>query len=90
MALSRAYDILEIPTIGEDEPVFILRAQDMLAISAIQTYPPLAEAHGCQVPEQVNSELEAFLLWPGNKKLPGWPAAVHAGSRHRTEPAAKK
>ena len=36
MALSGKYGKLNIPRIGEEEPVFILRAQDRLAEFAIE------------------------------------------------------
>ena len=51
MALSRTYGKLNIPMIGDNEPVFILRGQDILAQSAIEMYRLLAEAHGCKVAE---------------------------------------
>jgi len=60
MALSRTYGKLEIPMIGENEPVFILRGQDILAQSAIEMYRLLAEAHGCQVAEALTGEMSNF------------------------------
>ena len=38
MAVSGKYGKLEIPKIGEDEPVFILRAQDLLAQGMVEIY----------------------------------------------------
>ena len=47
MALSGKYGRLDIPRIGVEEPVFILRAQDKLAEPAIEMYQLLAVSHGC-------------------------------------------
>jgi hypothetical protein len=38
MAISGKYGQIDIPKIGEREPVFILRAQDLLAGPAIELY----------------------------------------------------
>jgi len=46
MAISGKYGKVEVPGVGEDEPVFILRAQDRLALAAIKMYGALAESHG--------------------------------------------
>jgi len=45
MALSGKYGKLQIPNVGDDEPVFILRAQDLLAEKAIQVYQLFACSH---------------------------------------------
>jgi hypothetical protein len=74
MALSQTYGKLEIPMIGEDEPVFILRGQDILAHSAIEMYRLLAKAHGCQVAQALTGELSCFRRWQGERRLPSWPA----------------
>ena len=42
MAISGKYGKLNIPKVGDDEPVFILRAQDRPAEAAIQMYQTLA------------------------------------------------
>ena len=47
MALSGKYGKLDIPKIAAGEPVFILRAQDVLAATAIQMYQLLVDSHGC-------------------------------------------
>ena len=70
MALSQKYGRLEIPQIESDEPVFILRARDKLAGSAIEMYRLLAEAHGCCLGQVLRSEVEAFKQWGGNRRLP--------------------
>lgn len=90
MALSQAYGKLEIPMIDDDEPIFILRAQDILAVSAIQMYRLLAEAHGCQVAEVLTREVEAFQSWVGERRLPAWPASNQVAQKGHTVPAGKR
>jgi hypothetical protein len=70
MALSGKYGKLNIPRIGEEEPVFILRAQDRLAEPAIEMYRLLAASHGCRLAEGLQKEVENFRHWKGTKKLP--------------------
>jgi hypothetical protein len=70
MALSGKYGRLNIPRVGADEPVFILRAQDKLAESAIEMYCLLAASHGCQVADDLEKEIASFRNWPGTKKMP--------------------
>ena len=38
MAVSGKYGQVNIPKVGADEPVFILRAQDKLAVAALEMY----------------------------------------------------
>jgi hypothetical protein len=70
MAVSERYGRLGIPSVGEDEPVFILRAGDILAGDAIKMYKLLAEAHGCRLGEAVERQIRAFDEWAGEKVLP--------------------
>lgn len=70
MAVSGKYGKLSIPRIGEDEPVFILRAQDKLAETTIEMYRLLATSHGCRIADSLDKEIENFRKWTGNKKLP--------------------
>jgi len=70
MALSTKYGEVDIPGIPEDEPVFILRAQDTLATSTIEMYRALAASHGAPVVGALDKEVERFQVWAGNKKLP--------------------
>jgi hypothetical protein len=70
MAISGKYGKLSIPRIGEDEPVFILRAQDKLAEPAIKMYRVLASSHNCQLAEKLEKEIQSFQQWSGKKKLP--------------------
>ena len=70
MAVSGKYGELSIPKIADNEPVFILRAQDSLAIPAIEMYRALAASHGREIADSVRKEIENFQQWPGNKKLP--------------------
>lgn len=70
MAVSAKYGKVSIPKIGEDEPVFVLRAQDKLAESAIAMYQALAASHGAPVANGIQKEIESFRKWQGTKKLP--------------------
>lgn len=70
MAVSEKYGKIAIPKIGEDEPVFVLRAQDKLAEPTIQMYQALARSHGASVANDVHTQIEAFQRWTGQKKLP--------------------
>jgi len=70
MALSGKYGQLDIPRIGKDEPVFILRAQDKLAEPAIEMYRLLAASHGAKVVDALQKEIGSFRQWKGIKKLP--------------------
>ena len=80
MALSQTYGKLAIPMVGEDEPVFILRAQDRLAEDAIEMYRLLAEAHGYQVAQTLSKEINCFRQWQGERRLPyEYVEGIHAG-----------
>lgn len=70
MAISGKYGTVQIPKIGADEPVFILRARDALAEKAIQMYQVLAESHGSPLAKDLNKEIDAFRKWAGQKRLP--------------------
>lgn len=70
MAVSGKYGDLRIPRIGDDEPVFILRAQDKLAEPTIEMYRLLAASHGSSLAEGLKREIEAFQRWPGERKIP--------------------
>ncbi len=70
MALSGKYGKLDIPKIGADEPIFILRAKDVLAKTAIQMYQLLVASHLCAMTDDLNKEIQAFEKWPGLKKMP--------------------
>jgi hypothetical protein len=70
MAISGKYGKVGIPKIGDDEPVFILRAQDKLAQAAVQMYQTLASSHNAAVADGVQKEIDAFRKWQGRKKMP--------------------
>lgn len=70
MALSGKYGKVNIPKIGADEPVFILRAQDKLAEATIGMYHLLAASHGLRLAGALQKEIESFRQWKGNKKMP--------------------
>lgn len=70
MAVSGKYGQVDIPGIGKDEPVFILRAQDRLAAYAVEMYGALAASHEAPVALEVRREAERLNRWTGPKKLP--------------------
>jgi hypothetical protein len=70
MAISGKYGKLQIPKVGEEEPVFILRAQDQLAVLAIEMYQLLAASHGSSVTKSLSDEITSFRHWKGRKKIP--------------------
>jgi len=70
MALSGKYGKIAIPKIGDDEPVFILRAQDILATATVEIYRVLLESHGSPMVKDVAQEVQVFKHWPGKKKMP--------------------
>ncbi len=67
MALSGKYGGLDIPRIGEEESVFVLRAQDELAEPIIEIYRLLATCHGCQQPRRSKKEIEGCRQGQGIK-----------------------
>jgi hypothetical protein len=70
MAISGKYGKVSIPKIGDDEPVFILRAQDILATATVEIYKVLLESHGSPMVKDVDQEIQIFKHWPGSKKTP--------------------
>lgn len=70
MAISGKYGKVDIPKIGKDEPIFILRAQDKLAEAAIEMYKSLAASHGSPTADQLKKEIERFHKWTGTRKIP--------------------
>jgi hypothetical protein len=70
MAISGKYGKLTIPRVGEEEPVFILRAQDRLAEPAIEMYRLLTASHSSQLTGALQKEIDRFRNWKGTKKLP--------------------
>ncbi len=70
MAISGKYGKIDIPKIGEDEPIFIMRAQDRLANSAIEMYRALVASHGSPLAGDLQREIDAFRGWTGSKKIP--------------------
>jgi len=70
MAVSGKYGRLDIPKIGEDEPVFILRAQDKLAEQAIEKYREIVSSHNQQMADDLQKVIHAFRQWKGPKKTP--------------------
>jgi len=70
MAISDKYGKLEIPKIAADEPVFILRAQDLLAAPLIKIYQVLVGSHGNPVAGELDKVIQEFQKWSGAKKMP--------------------
>ena len=70
MAVSGKYGKVNIPNIGDDEPVFVLRAQDKLAEAAIRMYQSLAESHEAAMAKGIETEIDLFRTWSGKRKLP--------------------
>jgi hypothetical protein len=70
MAISGKYGKIEIPKIGGDEPVFILRAQDRLAQGIIEIYKVITSQHGSHLKDGLDKEIERFRKWTGPKKMP--------------------
>jgi hypothetical protein len=70
MAVSGKYGKIQIPKIGEDEPIFILRAQDSLAQGMVEIYKVLVNSHRCSLADGLDREIERFRSWRGQKKMP--------------------
>jgi hypothetical protein len=70
MAISGKYGKVFISKIGEEEPVFILRAQDQLAAQAIEMYRDLVAKKGLPRAETLEKEIESFRNWKGPKRMP--------------------
>jgi flavorubredoxin len=70
MAISEKYGKVAIPKIGDDEPVFIIRAQDKLAEPTIEMYRALVASHGSSLAEDLQKVIDAFRRWSGIKKIP--------------------
>ena len=70
MAISGKYGKLNIPKVGAEEPVFILRAQDMLAEAMIEIYRIIVASHDSPITKELAKEIEKFRAWKGTKKMP--------------------
>jgi hypothetical protein len=70
LALSGKYGKLEIPRIAAGEPVFILRAQDVLAVTVVQMCQLLASSHGRAIAGDLEKVIQSFKAWSGSKKMP--------------------
>ncbi len=68
MAISGKYGKLNIPRIGDAEPVFILRAQDKLAGPAIEMYRLLSASHGCRITEGAGKRNRELPQMAGQQK----------------------
>lgn len=70
MAISGKYGKIAVPHIKEQEPIFILRAQDLLAGPTLEIYEILARSQGAALAGGLKKEIGRFRRWPGPKKLP--------------------
>jgi len=70
MAISGKYGKLNIPKVGENEPVFVLRAQDRLAAPAIQMYRALVSSHGVPLADSIQKKLRLFKNGRARRKCP--------------------
>ena len=70
MAIENKYGELVIDGIPVDEPVFLLRSQDALAVATLQFYKLLRESTGdVNGAEAIDLAIRRFKAWP-KKKLP--------------------
>jgi hypothetical protein len=70
MAMSGKYGKISIPKVGEDEPVFILRAQDRFAEGMIEIYKVIASFHDSPLVKELDREIDRFRKWRGQRKIP--------------------
>ena len=70
MAPSGKYGKVKVAKAPDVEPVFILRAQDKLALPIIEIYRVLAAFHESEVAPALPREIEAFRAWKGLRKIP--------------------
>jgi hypothetical protein len=70
MAISGKYGNIDIPRIGSEEPVFILRAQDRLAKGMIEIYKVIVGIHDSPMTADLDKEIDRFQKWSGERKMP--------------------
>jgi hypothetical protein len=70
MAMSGKYGKISIPKVGDDEPVFILRAQDRFAEGMIEIYKVITSFHDSPLVKELDREVERFRKWKGRRKMP--------------------
>lgn len=65
VAIDQKYGKLDISKIGEDEPIFVLRARDSLAVRLLREYQALCVRVGASAEhrEKIGQCLDAFLVW---------------------------
>jgi hypothetical protein len=77
------YDRIQDPAglIPEDEPVFILRAQDQVAADTVRVWADLAERHGAAPEMVMAARRQAVRMesWP-KKQVPDLPQAPEAAA----------
>lgn len=67
MAFDSKYGEVDIKGVPDDEPVFILRGQDLTATVALQMYSDIQIDHA--IKESVSLTIKRFQAW-GTKKMP--------------------
>lgn len=73
MAIDTKYGKVAVPGIPDNEPVFILRAQDLLALPTILHYSAMIDGLDRledRMSEGLRRVVLAFTQWPGTRKLP--------------------
>ncbi len=68
MAEDAKYGRVTVPGIPDNEPVFVLRAQDALAGAVLEQYRELRHSAG-GVPDSLHVTIRRFHAWP-TKRLP--------------------
>lgn len=74
MAVDLKYGQLDIPGLGDDEPVFIIRGRDTLAAGVLDEYVYFADEAGLEsVADGVNAVKNQFAAWQAENgdRLPG-------------------
>jgi hypothetical protein len=69
-AFSEKFGRAFISKIRERRTIFILWAQDQLAVEAIEKYRDLAIQNGLPMAESLQKEIEGFRKWRGPKRMP--------------------
>ena len=70
MAKDTKYNIVDVEGIPEDEPIFVLRAQDVFAVAVIRFYQDLRDSSGdYDGVQSLESAIVKFMSWRP-KKIP--------------------
>lgn len=70
MARDTKYDIVDVTGIPDDEPIFVLRAQDAFSVATLRYYKDLRDSAGDEEgAADIERSINRFKAWP-TKKLP--------------------